>query len=112
MEEILLSIKHNKLMNKLMNLCRFGNFDEIITFRNENPELDDLFSHEILFSTIFEHNHLEIAKWLLSIKPNINIEPFLNVRVHKHIEKPASEKLQHSVISMSFEKNEAQLNDG
>ena len=58
-----------KQEKKFQQLCISGNFDQVKEFLKENPEIDISADNEYAFRDACRNGHLEIAKWLVEIKP-------------------------------------------
>jgi len=64
--------------------CETGNLEEVIKIFNENPQINLTFDDNLIFVTLCANNHLEIAKYIMSIDDTLNpiniivnnLEPF------------------------------------
>ncbi len=57
------------------NLCRIGDLDGAKEFLRLNPDIKISAENEFAFNLAYacENEHLEVAKWLLQINPDIDI---------------------------------------
>jgi len=58
---------------QFQELCKKGNLKEIKQFYFDNPAINVFENIECAFYVTFWYGHLNVAKWLLKIKPNIKI---------------------------------------
>jgi ankyrin repeat protein len=60
-------------------LCKKGNLEEIKQFYFDNPTIDISANNESAFQFACAYGHLEVAKWLLEMKPDIKFLQIMNM---------------------------------
>lgn len=60
-------------VTQFINVIKEGNLLDIQNYYNDNPDIEKYTNCSNAFCNACVNGHLEVAKWLLKVKPNINI---------------------------------------